>query len=151
MYAASIALSEFLHLTFILDEMGLGLISPIVLEVDNSTAIAFADDSGKRSKMRHIDCRQRWVQALRDHSFVTLQKVYTNDNLADLFTKILGPLKFEDLRNRIMWRCPSTSGNFLEEVQADKPSTKNRKSILPEEAENAAQGMFGLELPGTGK
>ena len=150
-YAASIALSEFLHLTFILDEMGLGLISPIVLEVDNSTAIAFADDSGKRSKMRHIDCRQRWVQALRDHSLVTLQKVDTNDNLADLFTKILGPLKFEDLRNRIMWRCPSTSGNFLEEVQADKPSTKIRKSILPEEAENAAQGMFGSELPGTGQ
>ena len=63
------------------------------MEVDNSTAIAFADDSGKRSKMRHIDCRQRWVQALRDHSLVTLQKVDTNDNLADLFTKILGPLR----------------------------------------------------------
>jgi hypothetical protein len=50
-----------------------------------------------------------------------------------------------------MWRCPSTSGNFLKEVQADKPSTKIRRSILPEEAENAAQGMLSSDLPSTGK
>jgi hypothetical protein len=82
---------------------------------------------------------------------VTLQKVDTNDNLADLFTKILGPLKFEDLRNRIMWKCPSTRGNFLKEVQADKPSTKIHRSILTEEAENAGQGMFAQVSSSAGK
>jgi len=136
-YAASVALVEFLHLTYVLEEMGLGCVSPIELEVDNSTAIAFAE-GGKRSKMRHIDCRQKWVEALRDHALVKLIKVGTDDNLADLFTKILGPIKFEDLRDRIMWPCPSTSGALFE---ADAGSAK--PDNLAAEAEKTESGKLG--------
>ena len=136
-YAASVALAEFLHLTFVLEEMGLGCVSPIKLEVDNSTAIAFAE-GGKRSKMRHIDCRQKWVEALRDHALVKLVKVGTDDNLADLFTKILGPIKFEDLRDRIMWPCPSTSG-VLFEADAGSATPDN----LAAEAEKTESGKLG--------
>ena len=136
-YAASVALTEFLHLTFVLEEMGLGCVSPIKLEVDNSTAIAFAEGS-KRSKMRHIDCRQQWVEALRDHSLVKLIKVGTDDNLADLFTKILGPIKFENLRDRIMWPCPSTSSTLFE---ADSGSAQ--PDNLAAEAEKTESGKLG--------
>ena len=64
--ASSIALAEFVHITYVNEEMGFGKIKPIGILADNSTAIAFAKCATKRSKLRHIDCRQRWVQALRD-------------------------------------------------------------------------------------
>ena len=104
-YAASIALAEFLHLSYINDEMGYGTI-PIVIGVDNSTAIAFSENSTKRSKMRHIDCRQLWVQALRNRKLCKLIKVGTEENLSDMFTKILGPIRFEQLRDQMMVREP---------------------------------------------
>ena len=69
-YAAPVALGEFMHLSYINDEMGFGPISPLNIGVDNSTAIAFSEHSNKRSKLRHIDCRQLWVQALRDGNLI---------------------------------------------------------------------------------
>ena len=60
-YASSIALAEFLHITYVNEEIGFGKIKPVSILVDNSTAIAFAKCATKRSKLRHIDCRQRWV------------------------------------------------------------------------------------------
>ena len=49
-YAASVALGEFMHLSYINDEMGFGPISPVHIGVDNSTAIAFSENSNKISK-----------------------------------------------------------------------------------------------------
>ena len=105
-YAASVALGEFMHLSYINDEMGFGPISPLNIGVDNSTAIAFSEHSNKRSKLRHIDCRQLWVQALRDRNLCRLVKVGTEENLSDMFTKILGPIKFEAVRDKMMYNHP---------------------------------------------
>jgi hypothetical protein len=105
-YAASVALGEFMHLSYINDEMGFGPISPLHIGVDNSTAIAFSENSNKRSKLRHIDCRQLWVQALRDRNLCRLIKVGTEENLSDMFTKILGPIKFEAVRDKMMYNHP---------------------------------------------
>ena len=68
-----------MHLSYINDEMGFGPISPLHIGVDNSTAIAFSENSNKRSKLCHIDCRQLWVQALRDRNLCRLVKVGTDD------------------------------------------------------------------------
>ena len=62
---------------------------PFVLQVDNAACLAFSKDQVQRSKLRHIDCRQEWVQALRDANVVSLEHVDSKDNFADLFTKIL--------------------------------------------------------------
>ena len=67
-YAASIALNECLHLSYVVEEMGNPLQMPIDIEVDNTTAIAFSKDRIQRSKLKHIDVRQAWVEALRDGS-----------------------------------------------------------------------------------
>ena len=89
-YAASVALSELLHLSYVTDEMGLPFLKPVKLEVDNTTAVDFSKGSTRRSKLRHIDARQAWVEAMRDDSLVTLEWVPTADNLADLNLKFLG-------------------------------------------------------------
>ena len=101
-FAASVALNEFLHLAYVTDEMGFDFPRPILLQVDNSTAIHFSKGSTRRSKLRHIDARQEWVCALRDEGIVKLVKVDTKENLADLNSKFLDVPTFEKLRGRIM-------------------------------------------------
>ena len=82
--------------------MGFDFPQPIELQVDNSTAIHFAKGSTRRSKLRHIDARQEWVNALRDEAIVKFVKVDTKENLADLNSKFLDVPTFEKLRGRIM-------------------------------------------------
>ena len=101
-YAASVALSEVLHLSYVCDEMGDPMSIPLVLQVDNAAAVAFAKGRVRRTKMKHIDVRQAWVMALRDSNVVQVEKVGTDDNLADLFTKILDYDRFAELRGRMM-------------------------------------------------
>jgi len=103
-YAASITLNECLHLSYFVEEMGNPLPLPIEIEVDNTTAIAFSKDRINRSKLKHIDVRQAWVEALRDDTTKRgkLTKVDTKDNLADLGTKILDVHTFERLRDQMM-------------------------------------------------
>ena len=108
--------------------MGFGKIKPINILVDNSTAIAFAKCATKRSKLRHIDCRQRWVQALRDRTICDLVKVGTDDNLSDIFTKILGPNKFESLRDRMMVACNMPTPEELKAATAVAPTDGARRS-----------------------
>jgi hypothetical protein len=46
------------------------------------------------------------VQALRDRNLCRLVKVGTEENLSDMFTKILGPIKFEAVRDKMMYSHP---------------------------------------------
>ena len=101
-YAASIALNECLYLSYMADEMGQPMPLPINIQVDNTTAIAFSKDRINRSKLKHIDCRQAWVEALRDDNICRLSKVDTKENIADLGTKILDTVRFQMLRDMIM-------------------------------------------------
>ena len=104
-YASSIVLAEFLHITYMNEEMGFGKIKPVNILVDNSTAIVLAKCMTKRSKLQHVDCRQRWAQALWDCTICDLVKVGTDNNLPNIFTKILGPNKFESLHDHMMVAC----------------------------------------------
>jgi hypothetical protein len=106
-YAAGNATFEFLHLSYTADEMGIPFPKPFTMQVDNKAAIAFSDNSAFKSKLKHIDVRQEWVQTLRNKSIVTTKYVRSEDNLADLFTKILTADIFEKLRNRMMFKRSS--------------------------------------------
>ena len=101
-YAASVALSEMCYLSYISDEMGVPIRLPFKLQVDNSTCLAFGQDQIQRSKLRHIDCRQEGVLALRDAKVVQMEWVESEHNFADLFTKILEAETFIRLRDQIM-------------------------------------------------
>ena len=85
-------------------ELGYDYPKPIHLEVDNATAILFAKDTVRRSKLRHIDARMAWVEALRDETIVKFVKVGTEDNLADLNSKLLTPVRFAYLVDKILVR-----------------------------------------------
>ena len=82
--------------------MGIPFPAPVDLQMDNSTAEVFVNDAAYKTKLKHIDVRQKWVQTLRDKDILHPVHVNTKDNTADLFTKILGKQDFTRLRSSIM-------------------------------------------------
>ena len=143
------ALNEFLHLSYISEEMGIKLAIPIILEVDNQTAIHFSKGRTPRSKLKHIDARQAWVEALRNENIVKLVWVPTGENLADLNSKLmLNRAIFEHLRSQILHAKAITalvsvavnkeagnkSGAGMEHSRAQGANTATSEGFTPNKA-----------------
>ena len=80
---------------YICQELGIGPVDePIKLMVDASVAVAFADGTQVKSKMKHINLRWHWVKELKDKRVVMLEKIPGKVNLADVETKILSGPEF---------------------------------------------------------
>ena len=80
-YATGNCVNDLLHLSYVMDEMGTPLPEPIELCLDNTTAEAFMNDSCERSKLKHIDTRQYWVEELRDQELIVPEHCPTEENL----------------------------------------------------------------------
>ena len=89
-------------MSYVSDELGIDFPTPIAIAVDNATAVAYANSTVKRSKLRHINARQEWVQAMRDSDTCKLWKVHTLENDSDLLTKIHEREQFKRRRNCCM-------------------------------------------------
>ena len=75
---------------------------PFALEVDNDTARISANATAQRPKLKHINCHQEWVKALRNENVCNTVHIPTKDNLADIFTKILPSGDFIRLRDQLL-------------------------------------------------
>ena len=65
-YAASNGIMEFMHISYIADEMHMeDFPSPMVINMDSTVAEAFMRNNCLNTKIKHIDVRQTWVQAMR--------------------------------------------------------------------------------------
>ena len=101
-YGAANATFELLHLSYIADEMGMDFPKPIVLQMDNEAARCFVANSVTKSRLKHIDCRQEWVQVLRNKNILKTQHIDSHLNLADIFTKILPKDTFQGIVARLL-------------------------------------------------
>jgi hypothetical protein len=107
-YSLALFTNEILSLSYAVEEAGFKFPKPAVVQVDNQAAIAFSrkSDTGGRSKLRHIDLRQNWVNLLRESGLVACVHVSTVSNLSDLLTKALDTSTFRRLRDQLMYWCP---------------------------------------------
>ena len=97
------ATQDFLHLSYVAEEMGVPFPKPFRLQMDNDAARVFADGSAFKTRMKHMDCRQEWVKMLRDKDICTPVHVPIADNLADIFTRILPRESFTRMRSRLLF------------------------------------------------
>jgi hypothetical protein len=88
-YGAAQATFNILLLSYCADDMGFEFNMPANLEMNNSAAEVFANDTAMNTKLRHTDQSQHWVQALRNAGLIKARHVDTELNLADIFTKAL--------------------------------------------------------------
>ncbi len=82
--------------------MGMDFKLPAILRMDNAAAEVFTNNTANKTRLKHIDCRQEWVKMLRNKSLVKPLHVPSEDNLADIVTKILSKPTFTSLRDRLL-------------------------------------------------
>nr|GEY33251.1 hypothetical protein [Tanacetum cinerariifolium] len=72
---------------------GLGVVptieEPISMYCDNTGAIAIANESEITKSARHFRAKVHYLREVIEYGDIKLEKVHTNDNLADPFTKAL--------------------------------------------------------------
>ena len=107
-YALGTFASEVLAYSYVVEEAGMPVPRPVIIQVDNMAALAFSKQTSHsgRSKLRHIDCRLQWLKVLRDSNLIQCVHVSTEHNVADLFTKALDTPTFTRHRDSIMFCCP---------------------------------------------
>ncbi|GJR25209.1 retrotransposon protein, putative, ty1-copia subclass, partial [Tanacetum coccineum] len=84
---------------------GLGVVptieKPINMYCDNTGAIAIANESGITKGARHFRAKVHYLREVIEFGDIKLEKVHTDDNLADPFTKALAFPKHSELTRNI--------------------------------------------------
>jgi hypothetical protein len=94
--AIASVVSDILWLRHVLDELGFTQTTPSIIYTDSQSVIRWVT-SGKsacRQRSKHIDVRAHQIRELVDTGVIELRYVSSEDNIADAFTKSLGPNKF---------------------------------------------------------
>jgi hypothetical protein len=72
-----------------------------VLRVDNKSAIALIKNQVLSGQSRHIEVKYHLVRESAARGQITVEFVGTENQLGDIFTKALGRIRFQELRNKI--------------------------------------------------
>ena len=72
---------------------------------DNRAAIQISSNNSNHGRSKHIDLRFHFVRDDLLRGEYELNWIPGEENEADMFTKALGPIKYEAARNRITQAC----------------------------------------------
>ena len=73
----------------------------MTLFCDNLSAINISKNPIQPSRTKHIDIRHHFIRDLVEDKIINLEHVSTENQLADIFTKALDAVQFENLRRRL--------------------------------------------------
>ncbi|GJZ39843.1 retrotransposon protein, putative, ty1-copia subclass, partial [Tanacetum coccineum] len=110
---------------------GLGIVpsieEPISMYCDNTGAIAIAKDDGVTKGARHFRAKVHYLRETIKMGDVKIEKIDTDDNLADPFTKALAFPKHSELtRNIGLLPASSFMNGYLRKGRKTKPKRQNR-------------------------
>ena len=75
--------------------------SKVKLMVDNQSAITLSKNHVHHNRTKHIDSRYHFIRECVEDKKIEITFIWTEDQLADMFTKALGRMKFQEMRGRI--------------------------------------------------
>jgi hypothetical protein len=87
--ALTTVMREILYLQALIMELYEPVIPPIPVYCNNQGAIALASNNKFHTRTKHIDLRYHYIQSLVWSGILNLQYCPTEDNIADIFTKVL--------------------------------------------------------------
>ena len=92
--AATEAGKEMLWMKRFLLELGLSQLTYVVF-CDSQSAMDLSKNSMYHSRTKHIDVRYHWLRLAIEEQTLQLEKVHTDDNVADMLTKVVPREKLE--------------------------------------------------------
>ena len=69
--------------------------------VDNQFAITLSKNPVHHNRTKHIDTRYHFIRQCIEDKNIEITFIRTEDQLADILTKALGRMKFQEMRSRI--------------------------------------------------
>jgi hypothetical protein len=96
------ASKEIKWIRLLLKELGFEQSGPTIIHEDNTSAISMSTNDGNHSRTKHIDIKYHYVKDLVKENIIQLKWISTNEQIADIFTKPLGKIKFTHFRNKFM-------------------------------------------------
>ena len=96
--ALSEAVSEIKFIKSLLNDLKIDIDFPIKIHEDNSGTVLIAKFGNLTKRSKYIEIHYHFVNECYDKKEIDIVKVDTEKNLADIFTKALGRIKFEKLR-----------------------------------------------------
>ena len=87
------AVKEAIWLQGLLDDLGVGQ-KQVTMFCDSQSAIHLAKNQVYHARTKHIDVRYHFVPEIIEEGGVLVQKIKTDDNLADMLTKVVTTIKF---------------------------------------------------------
>jgi hypothetical protein len=102
--ALSSCIQELMWIYQLLQEFGLKIQKEIVVFEDNQACIKIANNTTSNVKTKHIRIRYHFVKDLVEEGVINMKWIASEWNLADLFTKALGPVRFNSLIPKLGFR-----------------------------------------------
>jgi hypothetical protein len=99
--AATTASTQALWLARLLDNLLGRDAEAVELRVDSKSALALAKNPVFHERSKHICIKYHFIRSCLDEGSIKAGYINTQDQLADLLTKSLGRVKFQELRARI--------------------------------------------------
>lgn len=99
--AASQAVKEMIWVHRLLINLGAIFEKPM-LQMDNQSAIKLVKNPEFHKRSKHIEVRYHFIREKFEEGLFDLIYVKTDQQIADIFTKPLGRIKFEMFRNLLM-------------------------------------------------
>lgn len=74
---------------------------PSLIKMDNMAAIALSKNPVLHDRSKHIDTKFHFIRECVESGEIALEFASTQDQLADIFTKSLGRMRFQELRQHV--------------------------------------------------
>ena len=102
-YACAEAAKEIKFVVQLMLTMGLPVVLPIVVRVDNIGAIFLAENATSAARTRHIDTRYKFIREMTEDKFLKIVFVCSENNTSDGHTKNLGEELYEKHSSTYIW------------------------------------------------
>lgn len=99
--AATTAACQSIWLRGLLEEITGKVIGPVVLHVDNRSAIELMKNPVLHGRSKHIDVRFHFIRECIEQGKLVIKHVVSQEQRADILTKALGRVKFEEMKRMI--------------------------------------------------
>jgi transposase InsO family protein len=98
---ASLVGAEVMWMRYMMEELGYDISAPSPLFMDSNSAAQVVKNPEHQSSMKHVHRSYNWVRQKVESKDINIMRVAGVDNIADIFTKPLGKIKFTEFRTKL--------------------------------------------------